>query len=102
MGMLDSVGELVGSIIAVVLLLVLAIIRFFVTVFIVDAGASLAGLDPSPDFVALAAAVLTAGAIVGGATPLTAIAGTDWAHHRKQRPPSDRPESVERRRDDTR
>ncbi|MFB6270763.1 MAG: hypothetical protein ABEH83_12515 [Halobacterium sp.] len=77
MGMLDSVGELVGSIIAVILLLVLAVVSFFVTVFIVEAGAGLAGLEPSADFITLAAAVLTAGAIVGGATPLTAVAGTE-------------------------
>lgn len=76
MGLLDSVGELVGSVIAVALLLVLAVVSFFVTIFIVDAGASLAGLNPGDDFVTLAAALLTAGAIVGGATPLTAIAGT--------------------------
>jgi len=76
MGLLNSVGELVGSVIAVALLLVLAVVSFFVTIFIVDAGASLAGLSPSDDFVTLAAALLTAGAIVGGATPLTAIAGT--------------------------
>jgi hypothetical protein len=75
MGILDSVSELVGSVIAVALLLVLAVVSFFVTVFIVQAGANLAGLDPSGDFVTLSAAVLTAGAIVGGATPLTATAG---------------------------
>ncbi|MDH5020592.1 hypothetical protein [Halobacterium rubrum] len=75
MGLLSSVGELVGSVIAVALLLVLAVVSFFVTIFIVDAGASLAGLNPGDDFVTLAAALLTAGAIVGGATPLTAIAG---------------------------
>jgi hypothetical protein len=79
MSLLNSVGELVGSVIAVALLLALAVISFFVTIFIVDAGASLAGLNPGDDFVTLAAAVLTAGAIVGGATPLTAIAGTESA-----------------------
>jgi hypothetical protein len=74
---MDSVGELVGSVIAVILLLVLAVVSFFVTIFIVDAGAALAGLTPADDFVTLAAAVLTAGAIVGGATPLNALAGTE-------------------------
>lgn len=77
MSVLNSVGELVGSVLAVALLLVLAVISFFVTVFIVDAGASLAGLDPGPDFVTLSAAVLTAGAVVGGATPLNALAGAE-------------------------
>ena len=77
MGILNSVGELVGSVIAVALLLVLAVVSFFVTIFIVDAGAALAGLSPADDFVTLAAAILTAGAIVGGATPLNAMAGTE-------------------------
>ncbi|AHG02675.1 hypothetical protein HALDL1_02825 [Halobacterium sp. DL1] len=79
MGFLDSFGQLASSIIAVVLLLVLAVVSFFITIFIVDAGAALANLDPSPDFVTLAAAVLTAGAIVGGASPLSAIATADTA-----------------------
>lgn len=75
MGFLDSFGELASSIIAVVLLLALAIISFFITVFIVQTGAGFAGYDPSGDFVTLSAAILTAGAIVGGATPLNAVAG---------------------------
>lgn len=77
MALLDSVGDLVGSIVAVVLLLVLAILSFFVTVFIVDIGAGLAGYDPTGDFVTLSASVLTAAAIVGGASPLGAIAGVE-------------------------
>ena len=52
-----------------------AILSFFVTVFIVDAGASLAGLSPEPGFVALSAAIISAAAIVGGASPLTGLAG---------------------------
>jgi hypothetical protein len=35
-------------------------------VFIVDAGASFAGHDPSGDFVTLSAAILATGAIVAG------------------------------------
>ncbi|MFB6150643.1 MAG: hypothetical protein ABEJ40_02445 [Haloarculaceae archaeon] len=75
MGILDSFGALVGSIVASVVLLVFAILSFFVTVFIVDAGASLAGLEPTADFVALSAAVLAGSAIVGGASPLTGLGG---------------------------
>lgn len=77
MGLLDSFGELVGSIIAVIIMFVLAIISFFITVFIVDVGAGFAGFDPSGDYVALSAAVLTASAIMAGATPLGAIAGVE-------------------------
>ncbi len=76
MGLLDSFGEVVGSIIAVILMLVLAVISFFITVFIVDVGASLAGYTPSGDYVVLSAAILVAGAIVAGASPLSAVAGT--------------------------
>lgn len=70
MGILDSFGALVGSIIVSLVMLVFAILSYFVTVFIVGAGAGLAGYSPSADFVALAAAVLAAGAIVAGASPL--------------------------------
>jgi len=75
MGALDSFGALVSSIVASVVLLVFAIVSFFITVFIVEAGAGLAGYSPSGDFVALSAAVLAAGAIVAGATPMSSLAG---------------------------
>jgi len=71
MGILDSVGGLVGSIIASLVLLVFAILSYFVTVFIVQAGAGLAGYSPSGNFVVLAAAILAGAAIVGGASPLS-------------------------------
>ena len=77
MGILDSFGALVGSIVAAVVMLVFAILSFFVTVFIVDAGAGLAGYSPSGDFVALAAAILAAGAIVAGASPMTGLGGEE-------------------------
>ncbi|WP_424008837.1 hypothetical protein [Haloferax denitrificans] len=75
MGFLDSFGSLVSSIIASIVLLVFAIASFFVTVFIVQAGAGLAGYAPSGDFVVLSAAVLATGAIVAGATPMTSLGG---------------------------
>lgn len=77
MSILNSFGELASSVVAVLLLLVMAILSFFVTIFIVDAGASLAGYQPAGDFVTLSAAVLSAGAIVGGATPMGALAGAE-------------------------
>jgi hypothetical protein len=73
MGVLDSFGALVGSIVAAIVMLVFAILSFFVTVFIVDAGAGLAGYSPSGDFVALSGAILAAGAIVAGASPMTGL-----------------------------
>lgn len=73
MSILDSFGGLVSSIVAAIVMLVFAILSFFVTVFIVQVGAGLAGLSPSGDFVVLSAALLATGAIVAGATPMTSL-----------------------------
>lgn len=75
MGVLDSFGSLVSSIIVAIVMLVFAILSFFVTVFIVKAGAGLAGYSPSGDFVVLSAALLATGAIVAGASPVTGTGG---------------------------
>jgi hypothetical protein len=77
MGILDSFGALVSSIIASIVLLVFAILSFFITVFIVQVGAGLAGYSPTGDFVALSAAILATGAIVAGASPLSGLSGID-------------------------
>ena len=77
MGVLDSFGALVSSIVASIVLLVFAIVSFFITVFIVQVGAGLAGYSPSGDFIALSAAVLATGAIVAGATPMSSLAGVE-------------------------
>ncbi len=47
-------------------MLVFAILSLFVTVFIVDVAAAIAGLNPSDDYIVLGAAVLAAAAIVAG------------------------------------
>nr|WP_225935310.1 hypothetical protein [Halobaculum magnesiiphilum] len=52
-----------------------AILSFFITVFIVQVGAGLAGYSPSGDFIVLSAAILATGAIVAGATPLSGLSG---------------------------
>lgn len=53
-----------------------AILSFFITVFIVQVGAGLAGYSSvGGNFVVLSAAILATGAIVGGATPLSSLAG---------------------------
>lgn len=77
MGVLGSFGALVSSVIASVVLLVFAILSFFVTVFIVEVGAGLAGHSPSGDFVALSAALLATGAIVAGASPMSGLGGPE-------------------------
>lgn len=75
MGVLDSFGALISSIIASIVLLVFSILSFFITVFIVQVGAGLAGYSPSGDFVALSAAILATGAIVAGASPMSGLSG---------------------------
>lgn len=77
MGYLDSLGSLASSIVAVIVMLILAVLGYFITVFVVNIGAGLAGFSPEANFIALSAAVITAGAISAGATPLTAIAGVE-------------------------
>ncbi|MFC7071141.1 hypothetical protein [Halobaculum lipolyticum] len=75
MGFLDSFGALASSVIASIVLLVFAILSFFITVFIVQVGAGLAGYSPTGDFIVLSAAILATGAIVAGATPLSGLSG---------------------------
>jgi len=75
MALLDSFGALLSSIVAAIVMLVFAILSFFLTVFIVQVGAGLAGYAPSGDFVALSAAILATGAILAGASPLSAVGG---------------------------
>lgn len=75
MAVLDSFGALARGIIAAIVMLAFSIISFFITIFIVDVGASLAGYSPSGDFVVLSAALLASGAIVAGATPMSGLSG---------------------------
>lgn len=75
MAILDGLGALASSIVASIVLLVFAILSYFVTVFIVQVGAGLAGYSPGGDFVALSAAILAASAIVAGASPLAGLSG---------------------------
>lgn len=73
MGLLDSLGALVGSIVAAIVMLAFAILSHFVTAFIVQVGGGLAGYSPTGDFVAPSAAIPAAGAIVAGATPMSGL-----------------------------
>ncbi|MFA9504775.1 hypothetical protein ACERIM_18590 [Natrinema sp. H-ect1] len=77
MGVLDSFGILAASIITALVMLLFAVLSFFVTVFIVQAGAGLAGYSPGADFVVLSAAILSTGVIVAGASPVSGLANTD-------------------------
>lgn len=78
MGVLASFGALASSIVASVVMLVFAILSFFITVFIVDIRAGLAGVRPQEGgFVVLAAAILAGSAIAAGASPMTSLSGME-------------------------
>lgn len=78
MGILASFGALASSIVASIVMLVFAILSFFITVFIVDIRAGLAGVRPQEGgFVVLAAAILAGSAIAAGASPMTSLGGME-------------------------
>lgn len=66
-----------SSVLAPIVLLLFAVLRFSVTVFVVEVGAGLTGYSPSGDFVALSAAVLATGATVAGASPMSGLGGAE-------------------------
>lgn len=75
MSFFESMGVFARSIFTALFMLVFAILGFFVTVFIVRVGANIAGYSPAGDFVVLSAAILSTGAIVAGASPLSGLSG---------------------------
>ena len=77
MAFFEQLGALARSIVAAIIMLIFAIVSFYITVFIVGTGAQFAGYSPDGNFVALAAAILAAAAIIGGSSPLSAVSGTD-------------------------
>jgi hypothetical protein len=64
MGVLDSVGALASTVIAALMMLIFAILSLFVMVFIVDAAAGIADLNPSDSHVVLSAPIIATAAIV--------------------------------------
>ncbi|MFD1646920.1 hypothetical protein [Haloarchaeobius litoreus] len=66
MGILDAFGSLASSLLAGIVMLAFAILSLFVTVFVVDAAASIAGLNPADGFVVLGATILAGTAILAG------------------------------------
>lgn len=76
-----ALSDFVQNLVAFVLMIVLAIISFFFTVFVVDAGAGLAG-HGGDEFVVLSAALLVAAAILaGGISPLGYLSQTNQAEY---------------------
>jgi len=66
MSVMEALSELLESVVAYVVMIVLGVVSFFVTVFIVKYGASLADYAPSGDFAVLAAALLVAASMLSG------------------------------------
>lgn len=70
-------GQIANNLVAAALMIVLAVLSFFVTVFVVDAGASLAGHGDDSAVVLSAAILAGAAMIAGGAAPISAMSGVD-------------------------
>lgn len=66
MGILDAFGSLASALVAGFVMLAFAILSLFVTVFVVDVAASIAGLSPEDGFVVLGATILAGTAILAG------------------------------------
>jgi hypothetical protein len=66
MGILDAFGSLASALLAGFVMLAFAVLSLFVTVFVVDVAASIAGLSPADGFVVLGATVLAGTAILAG------------------------------------
>lgn len=66
MGVLDAFGSLASALLAGIAMLAFAILSLFVTVFVVDVAASIAGLNPDDGFVILGATILAGSAILAG------------------------------------
>jgi len=66
MGLLDAFGSLASALIAGIVMLVFVILSLFVTVFVVDVAAAIAGLEPDDGFVTLGATILAAAVIIAG------------------------------------
>jgi hypothetical protein len=64
---MEALSNLVESVVAFTVMILLGVVSFFVTVFIVQIGAGLAGYSPSADFVVLSAALLVVASQVAGA-----------------------------------
>jgi hypothetical protein len=66
MGILDAFGSLASALLAGFVMLAFAVLSLFVTVFVVDIAAAIAGLNPADGFVVLGATVLAGTAILAG------------------------------------
>ncbi len=65
-GIGSALSDLVENIVAFVVMIILGIIGFYLTVFVVTSGSSMAGVSAGGDFVVLSAALIVAASIIGG------------------------------------
>lgn len=69
-GLMRIFGALLASVIGIIVMVVVATVVFFIATFVVSTGASLAGYEPSGDYVVLAASLIVVAVILtGGLTP---------------------------------
>lgn len=66
MGILDAFGSVASALLGGFVMLAFAVLSLFVTVFVVNVAAGIAGLSPVPGFVVLGATVLAGSAILAG------------------------------------
>ncbi len=66
MNMGKAMEKIGRSLLSAIVMLVVSIVAFFITIFVVSTGASLAGFEPAGEFVVLSATVLVAASILAG------------------------------------
>lgn len=62
----EAMSGILGNIAAAVVMLVISILALFVTIFIVDTAAGIAGYQPAGNYIVLSAAILTGFSILSG------------------------------------
>lgn len=62
----EALSDLLENTVAFVVLILLGIVSFFVTVFVVQTGAGIAGYSPSGNYVVLSSALIVAASILAG------------------------------------
>jgi hypothetical protein len=66
MNITKALGSLVENVLAGAVMLAFAILSFFITVFVVSAGAQLAGYAPDGNYAVLSASILVSSTIIAG------------------------------------
>lgn len=64
--MMNVLSDIVENLVASAVMLVFAILSFFVLVFVVEAGAGIAGVQSAGGYLVLSAAIIAAAGIISG------------------------------------